>query len=90
MARHAHSGHGTVQGRVLGDCCEVLGDRCDLCFRGSASKARRETFVTTETSLGKPSRVPEVPFRGAVCLSMERAPRALLEKASVGHRGVPA
>ncbi|PKI51063.1 hypothetical protein CRG98_028551 [Punica granatum] len=28
-------------------------------FRGRAPKARRETFMTTETSLGKPSRVPE-------------------------------
>ncbi|OWM72781.1 hypothetical protein CDL15_Pgr024833 [Punica granatum] len=28
-------------------------------FRGRAPKARRETFVTTGTSLGKPSRVPE-------------------------------
>ncbi|PKI58537.1 hypothetical protein CRG98_021069 [Punica granatum] len=28
-------------------------------FRGSAPKARRETFLTTETFLGKPSRVSE-------------------------------
>ncbi|PKI32099.1 hypothetical protein CRG98_047512, partial [Punica granatum] len=28
-------------------------------LRGRAPKARRETFMTTETSLGKPSRVPE-------------------------------
>ncbi|PKI50349.1 hypothetical protein CRG98_029258 [Punica granatum] len=28
-------------------------------FRGRALKARRETFMTTETSFGKPSRVPE-------------------------------
>ncbi|PKI41315.1 hypothetical protein CRG98_038301 [Punica granatum] len=28
-------------------------------FRGRAPKARRETFMTTETSLGKPSRVSE-------------------------------
>ncbi|PKI42995.1 hypothetical protein CRG98_036620 [Punica granatum] len=28
-------------------------------FRGNAPKARRETFVTTETYFGKPSRVPE-------------------------------
>ncbi|PKI36615.1 hypothetical protein CRG98_042994, partial [Punica granatum] len=28
-------------------------------LRGRAPKARRETFVTTETFLGKPSRVPE-------------------------------
>ncbi|PKI33794.1 hypothetical protein CRG98_045815, partial [Punica granatum] len=30
------------------------------------------------------------PFRGAVCLSVERAPGALLENASVRDRGVPA
>ncbi|PKI71495.1 hypothetical protein CRG98_008109 [Punica granatum] len=28
-------------------------------LRGRTSKARRETFVTTETSPGKPSRIPE-------------------------------
>ncbi|PKI70278.1 hypothetical protein CRG98_009355 [Punica granatum] len=73
-------------------------------FRGSAPKARRETFVTTETSLGKSSRVPKGhlklvprpwwslgvcrPVLGAVYLSVERAPGALSEKASVRDRGV--
>ncbi|PKI64501.1 hypothetical protein CRG98_015064 [Punica granatum] len=51
-------------------------------FRGRAPKACRETFVNTETSLGKSSRVPEGPFWEVVCLSVERALGALLEKAS--------
>ncbi|PKI44912.1 hypothetical protein CRG98_034694 [Punica granatum] len=59
-------------------------------FRGRAPKARWEMFMTTETSIGKPSRVPEGPFWGAVCLSVERAPGALSEKASMRDRGVPA
>ncbi|PKI59641.1 hypothetical protein CRG98_019978 [Punica granatum] len=59
-------------------------------FRGRALKARRETFMTTKTSIGKLSRVPEGLFWGAVCLSVERAPGALSEKAAVRDRGVPA
>ncbi|PKI48755.1 hypothetical protein CRG98_030856 [Punica granatum] len=44
--------------------CSGLVVRCSgivviFVLRGRAPKARRETFMTTETSFGKPSRVPE-------------------------------
>ncbi|PKI74530.1 hypothetical protein CRG98_005072 [Punica granatum] len=73
-------------------------------FRGRASKACRETFMITDASLGELGRAPVGhlklvprprwslgalgPLRGAVCLSVERAPGALSEKASVRDRGV--
>ncbi|PKI38549.1 hypothetical protein CRG98_041060 [Punica granatum] len=44
---------------MLGDYCEVLRDRCGLCFPWKCPKARREAFVTTETYFGRPSRVLE-------------------------------
>ncbi|PKI52045.1 hypothetical protein CRG98_027564, partial [Punica granatum] len=44
---------------VLGDRCEVPGNRCDLCFQWKFPKARRETFMTTETHFRTSSRVPE-------------------------------
>ncbi|PKI58318.1 hypothetical protein CRG98_021295 [Punica granatum] len=75
-------------------------------FHGHSPEARRETFMTTKMSLGKPSRALEGhlklvprpwwslgacrPVWGAVCLSVERVPEALSEKASVRDRGVPA
>ncbi|OWM84618.1 hypothetical protein CDL15_Pgr005262 [Punica granatum] len=37
---------------MLGDYCEVLRDRCDLCFPWKYPKARREAFATTETYFG--------------------------------------
>ncbi|PKI59332.1 hypothetical protein CRG98_020287 [Punica granatum] len=42
----------------------ALGTRCSgivvvSVFRGHAPKARREAFMATETSLGRPSRIPE-------------------------------
>ncbi|PKI43233.1 hypothetical protein CRG98_036379 [Punica granatum] len=51
--------------RVLGDrCCARASLLCSgivviSVLRGRAPKAHRETFMTTETSLEKPSRVPE-------------------------------
>ncbi|PKI34782.1 hypothetical protein CRG98_044827, partial [Punica granatum] len=75
-------------------------------FRECAPKIYREAFATAGTSLGEPCRVPNGrlklvpwsrwpwvpvgPFQGAVCLSVERAPGALSEKASVRDRGAPA
>ncbi|OWM86064.1 hypothetical protein CDL15_Pgr027230 [Punica granatum] len=44
---------------MLGDYCEVLRDRCGLCFPWKYPKVCREAFVTTETHFGRPSRVPE-------------------------------
>ncbi|PKI64529.1 hypothetical protein CRG98_015092 [Punica granatum] len=49
---------------VLSEPCSGIVVRCSeivviSVFRGRAPKACRETFMTTETSLGKPSRVPE-------------------------------
>ncbi|PKI68443.1 hypothetical protein CRG98_011168 [Punica granatum] len=57
-------GRGPLAQEDLGTLTGVFSVRCSeivviSVFRGSTPKARRETFVTTETSLGKPSRVPE-------------------------------
>ncbi|PKI59987.1 hypothetical protein CRG98_019619 [Punica granatum] len=57
-------------------------------FRGRAPKARRETFVATETSLGRPSQIPEVPqcqlrrFRDSlfVCSSDGSSPPFLVDQ----------
>ncbi|PKI77620.1 hypothetical protein CRG98_001958 [Punica granatum] len=54
-----------------------------------APKIRREAFATTETSLGKPCRVPKGPFPGALCSSVDRAPGAPSEKVSVRDRERP-
>ncbi|PKI78387.1 hypothetical protein CRG98_001208 [Punica granatum] len=59
-------------------------------FRGRTPKARRETFMTTKTSLGKPSRASEGPFWGPSACQWGGPLRALSEKASVRDRGVPA
>ncbi|PKI61990.1 hypothetical protein CRG98_017622 [Punica granatum] len=73
----------------LGDLAEILGLTCGMCspnvsrcsgtavisvFHECAPKVRREAFVTTETSLGKPRRVLKGPFSGAVYSSVDRAP----------------
>ncbi|OWM91110.1 hypothetical protein CDL15_Pgr010140 [Punica granatum] len=67
--------------------------------------ARWETFMTTETSLGKPGRAPEGhlklvpqpwwflgvcrPVLGAVCLSVERAPGSSVRKGVRERSGCP-
>ncbi|PKI46209.1 hypothetical protein CRG98_033398 [Punica granatum] len=67
-------------------------------LHGRAPKALRETFVTTEASLGKPSRaseghlelVPRPWWSLGACRPILGGPGALSEKASVRDRGVPA
>ncbi|PKI78555.1 hypothetical protein CRG98_001062 [Punica granatum] len=73
--RHACSSHGTRGGLGAAGIedgangggssqCSLNVLRCSgivvvSVFRGRAPKARRETFVATETSLGRSSRIPE-------------------------------
>ncbi|PKI77618.1 hypothetical protein CRG98_001956 [Punica granatum] len=58
----------------------VRGSLRSLFFHECAPKVRREAFVTTETSLGKPYRVPKGPFPGAVYSSVGRASRSPVRK----------